>query len=103
MTTTNQTNSTPAPRKKVSRSTAGLRDVAFDTLERFLNGEVDSTHVGSVNKTISTICQTIAIDLEAQKLFSDMKKSGELTPPGSPKAVADLNLNLMLTDSIKPV
>ena len=31
--------------QKITRSTAGLRNVAFDTLERYLNGEVDGQHV----------------------------------------------------------
>jgi hypothetical protein len=88
--------------QKITRSTAGLRNVAFDTLERFLNGQVDGQHVKAVNSTIATICQTVALDLEAQKMLSAMKKSGELVPPGAPQAVADLNLNLMLTDSVKP-
>lgn len=87
---------------KITRSTAGLRNVAFDTLERFLNGEVDGQHVKAVNGTISTICQTVALDLEAQKMLSEMKKKGELVPPGAPQAVADLRLNLVLTDDVKP-
>jgi D-arabinose 1-dehydrogenase-like Zn-dependent alcohol dehydrogenase len=92
---------TNKPRTKVTRSTAGMRDVLFDTMERFLNGEVDANHVGAINKSVHTICQTVAMDLAAQKMLSDMKKSGELVPPGTPKSVADLNLNLMLIDRSK--
>ncbi|MEY2875861.1 MAG: hypothetical protein RLZZ373_3232 [Pseudomonadota bacterium] len=88
-------------RKKITRSTSGMRDIMFDTLEKFLNGEVDANHVGAVNKTVATICQTVGMDLAASKLLSDMRKSGELIPPGAPKSVADLNLNLMLSEPKK--
>lgn len=92
----------PKAPKKITRSTAGLRDVAFDTLEKFLAGEVNADHVKAVNGTISTICQTVALDLKAADQLREMKKSGELAPPGAPKAVADLRLNIALAETPDP-
>ena len=90
--------------KKITRSTAGLRDVAFDALEKFLNGEVDSGHLKSISGTISTICQTVALDLKASEQLRAMKKAGEIAPPGAGREVAQLHLNIALceTPPVKP-
>lgn len=89
----------PKAPKKITRSTAGLRDVAFDTLEQFLNGGVNADHVKAVNSAISTICQTVALDLKAAEQLREMQKAGAISPPGSPQAVADLRLNIALTET----
>jgi hypothetical protein len=90
--------------KKITRSTAGLRDVAFDALEQFLNGGVNADHLKAINGTISTICQTVALDLKAADQLAAMKKAGEIAPPGSTREVAQLNLNIALceTPAAKP-
>ena len=90
--------------KKITRSTAGLRDVAFDALESFLNGGVNAEHMKAINSTISTICQTVALDLKAAEQLRDMKKAGEIAPPGAGREVAQLNLNIALceTPPVKP-
>ena len=90
--------------KKITRSTAGLRDVAFDALEQFLNGRVNADHLKAINGTISTICQTVALDLKASEQLTAMKKAGEIAPPGAGREVAQLNLNIALceTPAVKP-
>lgn len=85
--------------KKITRSTAGLRDVAFDALESFLNGGVNAEHMKAINSTISTICQTVALDLKAAEQLREMKKAGEIAPPGSGREVAQLNLNIALCET----
>lgn len=85
--------------KKITRSTAGLRDVAFDALEQFLNGSVNSDHMKAINSTISTICQTVALDLKAADHLREMVKAGELAPPGAGREVADLRLNIALCET----
>lgn len=85
--------------KKITRSTAGLRDVAFDALESFLNGGVNAEHLKAINGTISTICQTVALDLKAADALREMKKAGELAPPGAGREVADLRLNIALCET----
>ena len=79
-----------------TRTTAGLRDMLFNELDSFLGGKIDKDHVDAVTKLTSTILKTVAKDLEAAKMLRDMNAGSDI-----PKAIADLNLNLVLT-SEKP-
>lgn len=76
----------------VIRTTEGLRDILFNEIEDFLSGKVDSEHVKALTKVSGAIMTTVARDLEAAKLMREMNEGRE-----SNKAIADLNLNLMLT------
>lgn len=77
----------------MKRTTQGLRDMLFDELELFLAGKVDGEHVKSVTKVTGAILATVAKDLEAAKFLNEMKQGSD-----QPKAIADLNLNLLLVD-----
>lgn len=75
----------------MNRTTEGLRDVLFSELESFLTGKVDSEHVKTVTRATGAILATVAKDLEAARLISDMKNERD-----KPRSIADLNLNLLL-------
>lgn len=91
----------PKAPKKITRSTAGLRSVAFEALEQFLNGKVNHDHLKAVNSTITVICATAALDMKAAEQLREMQKTGEMVPVGAPQAVANLKLNIMLDDPIE--
>jgi len=80
--------------KKIIQTTEGLRGMLFEELENFLNGSVDHDHVKSVTKITNSILQTVTKDLEAAKMAGDMAKEAR-----TPKSIADLNLNIMLTNN----
>ncbi len=80
--------------KKVTRTTEGLREVLFDELDGFLRGQVDIEHADTVQKLTGAILKTVAKDIEATKLLLIMNAGKD-----QPKAIADLNLNLMLTSN----
>lgn len=77
----------------MKRTTQGLRDMLFDELELLLAGKVDGEHVKAVTKVTGAILATVAKDLEAAKFLNEMKRGSD-----QPKAIADLNLNLLLVD-----
>ena len=77
----------------MKRTTQGLRDVLFNELEMFLSGDVSSDHVATVTKATGAILATVAKDIEAAKLLNEMRKEND-----QPKSIADLHLNLMLTN-----
>ena len=76
----------------MKKSTQGLREVLFDELDAFLSGKVDSDHVKAVTRLTGGILATVAKDLEAAKFLNEISKDRN-----TPQAVADLNLNLLLT------
>lgn len=78
----------------MNKSTEGLRTVLFDELEKFLAGKVDSEHVKTVTRATGAILATVAKDLEAARMLSDMNLGRD-----QPRSVADLNLNLLLVHS----
>ena len=59
----------------------------------FLNGDVDGDHVKAVTSCSGAILATVAKDIEATKLLQSMKTGAD-----QPKSIADLNLNLALTN-----
>lgn len=74
----------------MNRSTEGLRDVLFDTLERFQKKEIDASHVKAVTSLTNSILATVAKDLEAARLLDDLKD------PHKPKSLGDMRLSLPL-------
>lgn len=82
----------------MKRTTEGLREMLFKELEDFLKGEVDSDHVKTVTKATGAILQTVAKDLEAARLLSELNRGRD-----QPRSIADLNLNLMLVNESSPL
>lgn len=76
----------------MNRTTQGLRTMLFDELDRFMSGTVDSDHVKAVCRLNGAILATVSKDIEATKLLAVLRNGAD-----APKAVADLNLNLMLS------
>ncbi len=77
---------------KTTRTTEGLRDMLFEELDKFKSGKLDKDHVDAVTKISNTIMKTVVVDLEAAKLLKDFNAGKD-----TPQAIADLNLNIMLT------
>lgn len=75
----------------MNRSTEGLRDVLFDTLEKFQSGKVDSAHVKAITSLTNGILATVAKDLEAIRLLD------ELQDPNKPKSLGEMRLSLPLS------
>jgi hypothetical protein len=82
---------------KVTRSTAGLRDMLFATLEGVINGGVSNEDALTRVKISNAILGTVQKDIEAMKLLAEFKGSPDHTPAGTVRTVADLNLNIALT------
>lgn len=84
-------------RVTIDRSTEGIRDFIFDEMERLANGETDIERLKVMSKAGDTILKSAAIDLQARRMLSQERGSRE------PKQIADLNLNIMLTNPQKMV
>ena len=80
----------------INRTTTGIRDFLFDEMERLANGQIDSERLKIMAKAGDTILKSAALDITAQKMIHNMKNE-----KGQPKAVADMNLNIMLSDQTK--
>ena len=78
----------------MKRTTEGLREVLFNELESYLAGSVSDDHVKAVAKLTGSILATVAKDLEAAKMLHDMNRGID-----QPKSIADLHLNILLTNS----
>lgn len=78
---------------QIQRTSEGLRNTLFKTLESFLLGEIDANHAKTVAKLCDSISKSAVVDIEHKKLV--LEQSRRVVENG-PRAVADLGLNLML-------
>ncbi len=78
-----------------TRTSEGLRSTLFDTLDKFINGEIDSQSAKVVAKLADSLLKSVAIDLEHKRLISD------LTRAEGPQAVANLHLNVVMAPSLE--
>jgi hypothetical protein len=76
----------------MERSTAGIRDVMFDEIEKYLKGEKSADHLHALKAGFSTVLATVDKDIQAAKMIADARGG-----KNQPRSVADLNLNLLLT------
>ena len=77
--------------KKITRTTEGLRETLLNELEDYINGLNTAERMDTVTKTVSVVCKTLIVDLEAKKMLQKINVGND-----EPKAIADLNLNLTL-------
>lgn len=72
--------------KVITKSTEGLRNTLLETLEQFVNGEVDHIYAKTVAKLCDSVNKNLALDLEASRF---VRETGQ-------QALADLKLNTAL-------
>ncbi len=72
--------------KVITRSSEGLRNTLLDTLESFINGDIDHIHAKTVAKLCDSVNKSLTLDLEAARF---VRETGS-------QSVADLNLNILL-------
>ena len=78
--------------KKIGNTTEGLRVMLLKELEDYINGVNTTERMETVNKSVSVLCKTLVVDLEAKKMVDRFHSNKD-----QPKSIADLNLNLLLT------
>ena len=78
--------------KKIGNTTEGLRVMLLKELEDYINGVNTTERMETVNKSVSVLCKTLVVDLEAKKMVDRFNSNKD-----QPKSIADLNLNLLLT------
>lgn len=76
---------------EITRSSDGLRKTLFETLEKFVSGEIDAIQAKTVAKVANAILRSAAIDMEYQHLVRELAHEN-----GGNKAIADLRLNVLL-------
>ena len=76
---------------ETTRTTEGLRNTLFDTLDQLLSGRIDIAHAKAITKVADSILKSAVVDIEYKKMALDVKRHE------GPQAVADLNLNVALT------
>ena len=73
-----------------TRTSEGLRSTLFDTLDKFLSGQIDVQQAKTVAKLADSLLKSVAVDLEYKRLVHDIgAREG-------PQAVANLNLNILM-------
>lgn len=80
----------------INRSTTGIRDFIFDEMERLANGQSDVERLKAMSKAGDTILKSAALDISVKKMINEQSQGRD-----QPKAVADMNLNIMLSDQVK--
>lgn len=80
----------------ITRSSDGLRKTLFETLEKFVNGEIDAVQAKTIAKVADSILKSAAIDLEYQRLVRELAGQN-----GERKEIADLHLNVMLCKTVE--
>ncbi len=80
----------------IQKTSEGLRSTLFDTLERFLSGEIDAAHAKTVAKLCDSISKSAVVDIEHKKLVLEQSRR---VINGASAEVADLGLNLMLVSN----
>lgn len=74
-----------------TRTSAGLRSTLFDTLDKFINGQLDAISAKTVAKLADSLLKSVAIDLEHKRLITDLARNE------GPQSVAALRLNIKMT------
>lgn len=77
-----------------TRTSEGLRSTLFDTLDKFVNGQLDAISAKTVAKLADSLLKSVAIDLEHKRLVSDLARTE------GPQAVAALRLNIKMTADV---
>jgi hypothetical protein len=80
---------------KTTRTSEGLRSVLFDTLDQFLNNQIDAGQAKTVAKLADTLLKSVEVDLEHRKLVNSM------TSGGAQQAIANLSLNIEMAPLAK--
>ena len=76
--------------KAITRSSEGLRNTLLDTLEAFINGDIDHIHAKTVAKLCDSVNKSLTLDLEAARF---VRETGT-------QSVADLHLNIALVSPV---
>ncbi len=56
------------PAAETTRTSAGLRDTLFDTMEALMTGRIEAGDAKAVATLASAICKTVELEMEAEKL-----------------------------------
>lgn len=77
----------------ITRSSGGLRKTLFETLEKFVSGEIDAVQAKTIAKVADSILKSATIDLEYQRLVRELAAQNP-----ERKEIANLKLNVLLCE-----
>jgi len=78
--------------KKIERTTEGMRETVLSRLEMYINGMETTERMETIVKSVNAVTKTLITDLEARKLVHKINEGTD-----QPKALADLNLNMIVS------
>ena len=78
---------------KTTRTSEGLRATLFDTLDRFVNGQIDAIEAKTIAKLSDSLLKSVSLDMEYKRMMNDL-----IATKGPEKAIADMNLNIVMGD-----
>ncbi len=67
---TTKTNETLQP---MERTTAGLRDVLFDEIDRMRAGTTNATNANAISRLAAEVNNTLQLEVQMNKFLMDMK------------------------------
>lgn len=68
--------------KTVGRTSAGLRDVLFDSIDKLRNGDIESAEASSIAKLAAAICKTVSLEIEVARLRLQYPEDTKMIVPG---------------------
>lgn len=80
----------PLAKRKIERTSAGLRDALFDAMERVRDGDMMAEDAKAISGLASQICNTVQLEIEVAKLRTEYPADAKLILPaplplGSPE------------------
>lgn len=68
-------------RAKIERTSAGLRDALFDTMENLLNGEIEANEAKAMAVVAREIVNTVRLEVDVQKLRAEYPADTKILVP----------------------
>ena len=67
--------------KKITRTSAGLREALFDAMENLRDGNIDAQDAKALASLSQQICNTVSLEIEVAKLKYEHPKDADLVNP----------------------
>lgn len=69
--------------KPIQKTSAGLRDILFDSIEKLRAGDMDAIDAKAVAALSQQICNTVSLEIEVAKLRTEYPADAKLIVPAA--------------------
>lgn len=75
--------SMPEPKRKIERTSAGLREALFDAIEKVRDGEMMAEDAKAISGLASQVCNTVDLEIQVAKLRTEYPADTKLVLPAA--------------------